>query len=249
MVLKNWTQKKGVCASALDSFLKMVDLERCGRSFFMRFFCLFFAEEPYFFIHGYWYRGNRSRLLDYIRKRSVWNSRQTIDWTYGGCIMDKISELLQYVRRTNPEMTRERLIEELSKSDYVARSINFTKENFSACHPKSIFFWYPLPCHFSAGIWKLKILYFVRQTCNYLALSELRDNLWFWIGMIWTGKNCAANKHATSGYLTAYTYLLRVSATYCATLKNALYTILCALYEVVNVQVCLPFQARCAICL
>ena len=54
--------------------------------------------------------------------------------------MDKISELLQYVRRTNPEMTRERLIEELSKSDYVARSINFTKENFSARRPKSIFF-------------------------------------------------------------------------------------------------------------
>ena len=47
--------------------------------------------------------------------------------------MDKISELLQYVRRTNPEMTREKLIEELSKSDYVARSINFTKENFYAC--------------------------------------------------------------------------------------------------------------------
>ena len=31
-------------------------------------------------------------------------------------------------------------MEELSKSDYVARSINFTKENFSARHPKSIFF-------------------------------------------------------------------------------------------------------------
>ena len=46
--------------------------------------------------------------------------------------MDKISELLQYVRRTNPEMTRERLIEELSKSDYAARSLIFTKENFSA---------------------------------------------------------------------------------------------------------------------
>ena len=30
--------------------------------------------------------------------------------------MDKISELLQYVHRTNPEMTRERLIEELSKT-------------------------------------------------------------------------------------------------------------------------------------
>ena len=54
--------------------------------------------------------------------------------------MGEISELLQYVRRTNPEMTRERLMEELSKSDYVARSINFTKENFSARRPKSIFF-------------------------------------------------------------------------------------------------------------
>ena len=31
-------------------------------------------------------------------------------------------------------------IEELSKSDYVARSLIFTKENFSARHPKSIFF-------------------------------------------------------------------------------------------------------------
>ena len=71
--------------------------------------------------------------------------------------MGEISELLQYVRRTNPEMTREKLVEELSKSDYVARSINFTKENFSARHPKSIFFFdTPIPCHFSAGIWKLK---------------------------------------------------------------------------------------------
>ena len=43
--------------------------------------------------------------------------------------MDKISELLQYVQRTNPEMTMERLIEELSKSDYVARSLIFTKES------------------------------------------------------------------------------------------------------------------------
>ena len=46
--------------------------------------------------------------------------------------MVEISELLQYVRRTNPEMTMERLIKELSKSDYVARSLIFTKENFSA---------------------------------------------------------------------------------------------------------------------
>ena len=54
--------------------------------------------------------------------------------------MDKISELLQYVRRTNPEITREKLMEELSKSDYVARSLIFTKEIFSARRPKSIFF-------------------------------------------------------------------------------------------------------------
>lgn len=46
--------------------------------------------------------------------------------------MDKISELLQYVHRTNPEMTREKLIEELSKSDYAARSLIFTKENIVA---------------------------------------------------------------------------------------------------------------------
>lgn len=50
--------------------------------------------------------------------------------------MDKISELLQYVRRTNPDMTREKLVEELSKSDYVARSINFTKENIVALGKK-----------------------------------------------------------------------------------------------------------------
>lgn len=30
--------------------------------------------------------------------------------------MDKIDELLQYVRKTNPEMTRARLIFELSQS-------------------------------------------------------------------------------------------------------------------------------------
>ena len=50
--------------------------------------------------------------------------------------MDKISELLQYVQRTNPEMTRERLIEELSKSDYAARSLIFTKENIVALGKK-----------------------------------------------------------------------------------------------------------------
>lgn len=37
--------------------------------------------------------------------------------------MDKIDELLRYIHRTNPEMTRENLINELSRSDYAARSL------------------------------------------------------------------------------------------------------------------------------
>ena len=57
--------------------------------------------------------------------------------------MDKISELLQYVRRTNPEMTMEKLIEELSKSDYVARSLIFTKENFHRVPPQKHLFLIP----------------------------------------------------------------------------------------------------------
>lgn len=32
--------------------------------------------------------------------------------------MDKINELLEYVQKTNPEMTRQRLIEELSRCRY-----------------------------------------------------------------------------------------------------------------------------------
>lgn len=50
--------------------------------------------------------------------------------------MDKISELLRYVHRTNPEMTREKLIEELSKSDYTALSLANTEEKFFAPRPK-----------------------------------------------------------------------------------------------------------------
>lgn len=33
--------------------------------------------------------------------------------------MDKINELLKYVQKTNPKMTMERLIEELSKHEYI----------------------------------------------------------------------------------------------------------------------------------
>lgn len=37
-----------------------------------------------------------------------------------------IEELLNYVQRTNPNMTKEKLIEELGKSDYSARGLIYT---------------------------------------------------------------------------------------------------------------------------
>ena len=37
-----------------------------------------------------------------------------------------IDELLSYVQRTNPDMTKEKLIEELGKSDYSARGLIYT---------------------------------------------------------------------------------------------------------------------------
>lgn len=39
--------------------------------------------------------------------------------------MDKIDELLMYVQKTNPGMTREKLIDELNKSDYAAKALLF----------------------------------------------------------------------------------------------------------------------------
>jgi len=44
--------------------------------------------------------------------------------------VDKIDELLMYVQKTNPGMTREKLIDELNKSDYAAKALLFTSENF-----------------------------------------------------------------------------------------------------------------------
>lgn len=37
-----------------------------------------------------------------------------------------IEELLSYVQRTNPDMTKEKLVEELDKSDYSARGLIYT---------------------------------------------------------------------------------------------------------------------------
>lgn len=45
--------------------------------------------------------------------------------------MDKIDKLLIYVQRTNPQMTRKKLIEELGKSVYSAKSLFQTfRKNF-----------------------------------------------------------------------------------------------------------------------
>lgn len=43
--------------------------------------------------------------------------------------MDRIDELLRYVQRTNPEMTRERLIYELGQCRYSAVSLIMTLQN------------------------------------------------------------------------------------------------------------------------
>lgn len=42
--------------------------------------------------------------------------------------MDKIDDLLHYVQKTNPAMTREKLIDELNKSEYAAKSLIFTAQ-------------------------------------------------------------------------------------------------------------------------
>ncbi len=43
--------------------------------------------------------------------------------------MDRIGELLKYVQKTNPEMARERLIEELSKCRYSAINLIMVWQN------------------------------------------------------------------------------------------------------------------------
>ena len=37
--------------------------------------------------------------------------------------MDNIDKILKYIRRTNPEMTRKKLIEELGQSYYIAKAL------------------------------------------------------------------------------------------------------------------------------
>ena len=43
--------------------------------------------------------------------------------------MNKFDELLEYIHKTNPRMTREQLLEELSVSRYTSKAILFTMES------------------------------------------------------------------------------------------------------------------------
>ena len=43
--------------------------------------------------------------------------------------MDRVDEILLYIQKTNPEMTREKLVEELRKSEYAAKSLIFGAMN------------------------------------------------------------------------------------------------------------------------
>lgn len=44
----------------------------------------------------------------------------------------KLQELLAYIQRTNPQMTEEKLIEELSKSKYSSMAIIITMDNYNS---------------------------------------------------------------------------------------------------------------------
>ena len=43
--------------------------------------------------------------------------------------MDRVDEILLYIQKTNPEMTREKLVEKLRKSEYAAKSLMFGAMN------------------------------------------------------------------------------------------------------------------------
>ena len=43
--------------------------------------------------------------------------------------IDRVDEILLYIQKTNPEMTREKLIDELRKSEYAAKSLIFGTMN------------------------------------------------------------------------------------------------------------------------
>lgn len=44
--------------------------------------------------------------------------------------MEELKRLLEYIQRTNPGMTMDKLIEELGENSYSSKSLIFTFENF-----------------------------------------------------------------------------------------------------------------------
>lgn len=43
--------------------------------------------------------------------------------------MEKLEELLHYIQKTNPTMTKEKLLEELGKCSYSAKALIYTFKN------------------------------------------------------------------------------------------------------------------------
>ena len=42
-----------------------------------------------------------------------------------------VDALLEYIKKTNPEMTREKLLEELKKNSYATKGLIFTFNNYN----------------------------------------------------------------------------------------------------------------------
>lgn len=43
--------------------------------------------------------------------------------------MDSIDKILEYIRRTNPDMTRQKLVEELGQSRYITKALVIVSKN------------------------------------------------------------------------------------------------------------------------
>lgn len=52
--------------------------------------------------------------------------------------MDKLSELLKYIQKTNPQMTKDKLIEELSISQYSTMALIMTWQNSEKAESLSV---------------------------------------------------------------------------------------------------------------
>lgn len=84
--------------------------------------------------------------------------------------MDRIDRLLEYIHRTNPEITRQKLIEELGESDYSAKSIYFFGDSKFKVLKILGFEKYP-PLHLTFSISKIRLRNFTK-TCRKLAKNS-----------------------------------------------------------------------------